>query len=228
MDVNNRFDVYLSRATGLVQIGLFVITLLTLYFTVIPLYKSALMEEVLARKEIELDVLNKKISELYFVVRKAEVNDLVEQAVHCTGWRALALGEAKAGDSLYKNLPGCVDNVVSGFDLSRMKAIDRLVFNARVTAIKLLLKENQDKYRLSYEEYAKKVRDDPGAAIPIHKGELADKLDALMTEMGVSIPQDSEDELARTVKAGRAKIENEYLKNATSLIRDMAKVTWVD
>lgn len=134
MDVNNRFDVYLSRATGLVQIGLFVITLLTLYFTVIPLYKSALMEEVLARKEIELDVLNKKISELYFVVRKAEVNDLVEQAVHCTGWRALALGEAKAGDSLYKNLPGCVDNVVSGFDLSRMKAIDRLVFNARVTA----------------------------------------------------------------------------------------------
>ena len=49
-----KIDVYLSRISHLVQVGLFSVTLLTIYYTVIPLYKSAQMEESLAKKEIEL------------------------------------------------------------------------------------------------------------------------------------------------------------------------------
>lgn len=226
--VNSRFDVYLSRATGLVQIGLFVITLLTLYFTVIPLYKSAQMEEVLARKEIELNSLNAKISDLYFVVRKAEIGDVVEQAVSCTGWRELALGEAKVGESLNKNVSGCIDSVVSGYDMSRIKNVDRLLFKDRVSAIKLLVESRRAKYKGLYDGYAEKISIDPASAIPMRNGELADKLEVLMVEVGVEIPRDPKEELAAKVRAGRAEIENQYLKASTSLIRDMAKVDWAD
>ena len=48
------FDVWLPRLSHLSQFGLFLFTVATIYFTVIPLYQKALLEEAIAKKEIEL------------------------------------------------------------------------------------------------------------------------------------------------------------------------------
>lgn len=46
----SKLDIFLNRTSHIVQIGLFSVTLFTVYYTVIPLYKNAQMEESLARK----------------------------------------------------------------------------------------------------------------------------------------------------------------------------------
>lgn len=48
------WDKWLPRLSHLSQFGLFLFTVGTIYFTVIPLYQKALLEEAIAKKEIEL------------------------------------------------------------------------------------------------------------------------------------------------------------------------------
>lgn len=48
------FDLWLTRISYISQLGLLLITLGTVYFTVIPLYQKALLDEAIARKEIDL------------------------------------------------------------------------------------------------------------------------------------------------------------------------------
>lgn len=228
IDVNHKIDVYLSRATSVVQIGLFVVTLLTLYFTVIPLYKSAQLEEALAKKELELDMLNKQISDLYIRVRTADVSNLVDEAVNCSGWRQLALGQAKDGASFSKDIAGCIDDVLNSYDLSRLKSVDRLVLKDLVSTIKLQAKEAQNKYWAKYDGYANQLRLDPSTALPEPEDHLSKKLDDLMQEIGVSIVISPEDELHRKLTHGKSAIELEYFQHVTSIIRGMSNVRWVD
>ena len=48
------WDKWLPRLSHFSQFGLFIFTVGTIYFTVIPLYQKALLEEAIAKKEIEL------------------------------------------------------------------------------------------------------------------------------------------------------------------------------
>lgn len=56
-----KFDVWLNRASTISQIGILVVTTLMFYFTVIPLYQKEVLEESIAKKEIELSALTNKI-----------------------------------------------------------------------------------------------------------------------------------------------------------------------
>ncbi len=47
-------DIWLPRLSHLSQFGLFLFTIATIYFTVIPLYQKALLDEAIAKKEIDL------------------------------------------------------------------------------------------------------------------------------------------------------------------------------
>lgn len=50
----NSLDLWLVRLSHLSQFGLFALTIAALYFTVIPLYKTAALEEGIAKREAEL------------------------------------------------------------------------------------------------------------------------------------------------------------------------------
>lgn len=56
-------DAWLGRGSHIAQVGLFVITLWALFFTVIPLYKTAALEEQIARREAELKAAEQKLAE---------------------------------------------------------------------------------------------------------------------------------------------------------------------
>lgn len=59
---DNKFDLWLKRTGYFVQIGIFLIMAITIYYTVMPLYKIASLEEAIALKERELKALNIKIN----------------------------------------------------------------------------------------------------------------------------------------------------------------------
>ena len=105
------FDRWLLRLSYISQFGLFALTLGALYFTVIPLYKTAVLEEGIAKKEIELKdaerqlaaakLTLREVTEKTYVRDRSElVRDLVLSAVpRCSGLLRPAVEPPKLGDS---------------------------------------------------------------------------------------------------------------------------------
>lgn len=80
------FDVWLQRLSHVAQFGLFVITLFTIYYTVIPLYQTAALQEGIARKEIELNTLDLKVREAHSKIRGYVVGEIVaSMTFNCSG-----------------------------------------------------------------------------------------------------------------------------------------------
>ncbi|CAE6506084.1 conserved hypothetical protein [Nitrosomonas nitrosa] len=71
------FDIWLKRFSYISQTCLFVLTAVTLYFTVLPLYQKALLDEEIAKKEIELRKANDLFDKIYFQTRKYLLNHFV-------------------------------------------------------------------------------------------------------------------------------------------------------
>lgn len=93
----NSFDLWLVRLSYLSQFGLFALTIAALYFTVIPLYKTAALEEGIAKREAELRDAEEhlaaaekalaEVKERSYVRERTElVNDFIRRAgASCSG-----------------------------------------------------------------------------------------------------------------------------------------------
>lgn len=82
----NQLDVWLVRASHVAQFGLFLITAGTIYFTVIPLYQKALLDEQIARREIELNRIQDELDVAYKKIRASSVSTYIFRVgVECSG-----------------------------------------------------------------------------------------------------------------------------------------------
>lgn len=61
MSQNNKIDFWLQRIGYLSQIGTLIVMVVTIFYTVMPLYRTASLEESISKKEIELKLLTNKI-----------------------------------------------------------------------------------------------------------------------------------------------------------------------
>jgi hypothetical protein len=79
-------DIWLPRISHFSQFGLFVITLGSLYFVVLPLYQKAVLDEAIAKKEVELRQVSAALEESYRRVRESAVKDFVlGTGLDCSG-----------------------------------------------------------------------------------------------------------------------------------------------
>lgn len=74
-------DKWLRRLSHFSQFGLFLFTLGTLYLTVLPLYQKALLDEAIARKEVELNQANKALEKAYRQLRTWEIKGYAMNAI---------------------------------------------------------------------------------------------------------------------------------------------------
>jgi len=82
----NPLDVWLVRASHVAQFGLFLITAGTIYFTVIPLYQKALLDEQIARREIELNRIQDQLDVSYKKIRASSVSTYIFRVgAECSG-----------------------------------------------------------------------------------------------------------------------------------------------
>lgn len=82
----NPLDVWLVRASHVAQFGLFLITAGTIYFTVIPLYQKALLDEQIARREIELNRIQDELDVAYKKIRASSVGTYIFRVgAECSG-----------------------------------------------------------------------------------------------------------------------------------------------
>ena len=68
------WDTWLVRISHISQFGLFALTLGALYFTVIPLYKTAALEEQIAKREKELGDKEAELKKVTFALETANEN----------------------------------------------------------------------------------------------------------------------------------------------------------
>ncbi len=98
----SRLDIWLLRASHISQFGLLLLTVGGLYFTVIPLYQKALLDEAIARKEVELLQTQYTLERIYMSVRSLSVREFTFFASgDCSGIRgaqeAIARSAGKRG-----------------------------------------------------------------------------------------------------------------------------------
>lgn len=75
----------MPRLSHLAQFGLFLFTLGSLYFTVLPLYQKALLDEAIAKKELELKTATESLERKYVQIRAFAVKEYVMYAgAECT------------------------------------------------------------------------------------------------------------------------------------------------
>ena len=138
-------DIWLQRISQFSQFGLLLVTLGTIYFTVIPLYQKSLLDEEIARKEIMLGNLKKELNASYIKIRNSTVDDFIRHAaLKCSGALIpipLTLSEAlnrpnSVMDSvLFIKPEECLSKEIEISNLSSLKQKDLALLQAEVAQV---------------------------------------------------------------------------------------------
>jgi hypothetical protein len=216
-----RFDVWLSRFTAFAQIGLFALTAWGLYFTVIPLYQNALLNEAIARKELELKEVSAKEEELYAEVRKRIVSQLLLRiGTECTG----LLEPSSFGKKILPEIPKslsidvseCIQSSVSQSRyLGDLREVDRNGVEASIGVLGKEVQTLQLKARADYESFERRVAADYSLLLPIAEGTASFELArVLRLQYGDSDPQRYEESVrSLQIAAGKQAIVSSYIEN---------------
>lgn len=149
-------DVWLPRLSHIAQFGLFVFTLGSIYYTVIPLYQKALLEEAIAKKETDLASLTKTLEASYGRIRSYAVREFyITAAPKCSGLfqppeKPLLLGERSEprkprAENVYSiDVPTCLrEAILKTSALSDLRAEDKRTFSEAVEKLAVELSEKR-------------------------------------------------------------------------------------
>ncbi|MCT8955048.1 hypothetical protein [Pseudomonas lundensis] len=220
-----KIDVYLSRISHLVQVGLFSVTLLTIYYTVIPLYKSAQMEESLAKKEIELGALTEKADHLYSKVRKWEVSQFVKLAsTSCAGWDEVIKGGNQTVPKIIESrVYDCIFGVFDSYDFSGLSNKDKNSIRQYLVSINSKIDELSLKFNGLYDAYPSELRHDPSLATGDKESTLV-KMDEMLRDLGYKLPEKEIED--GNIRMGRAEITRNFMAALSDEIAKVENIDW--
>jgi hypothetical protein len=82
----SQVDIWLSRLSHFSQIGLLIVAVFGYVYTVIPVYQKSLLDEQIAKKELELKNIQLKLDESYALNRMELIKNFVQGATYrCSG-----------------------------------------------------------------------------------------------------------------------------------------------
>ncbi len=214
-----KIDLYLSRASHIVQIGLFATTLFAIYYTVIPLYKSAQIEESLARKELEYEQLRVKSKSLIDKINKWEYSQFVVAAASCSGLPSVLLGDVQPEIENYS--PEKVDICLrAAFDKRKLTDLSSESYMAVQERINRVRPELQSVYRehvRMYDEYPA-ILDKMLLSGKVPESAI-NQLDNLVGDLGYKISDQQKRE--NYIYAGRLEIKFGYFTALSNTIRQV-------
>ena len=221
--MQSKFDIYLARVSSLVQIGLFAVALATIYYTVIPLYKTAQVEEALARKELEYQQLSKKVDDLYVRNRKWEVTSLAMRSIDCLGWDTVQR-EGGYDFSWAQDIAGCLDKKLADFGVGSLADKDVVLLGAKFKSVAKSVLASRESFKARYDSYEKDLLKDPSLAPKQHP--MFDKLDSLERALGISKKELDDHKYKMDVMIGRSRIVEEFLVDSTDMVKSIKDIDW--
>lgn len=229
-------DVWLPRLSQLAQFGLFVITLGGLYFTVLPLYQKALLEEAIAKREVELATATAAIDRAYARIRSYAVREFYIASVPpCSGLLQPPADPVLLGDRPTKRLtrfefvyaidvPKCLnDALTTTAALSELRPRDRQFFQKAIEALAVQLVETRRRSMSRDEAAAAATTEADVAALPASSPRVQ-HLQLVERIYGATAVEQKRRELA--VQMARERIGMEYEEAIRSGIRNLSKLVW--
>lgn len=173
-------DVWLPRLSHFAQFGLFVLTIGGFYYTVLPLYQKAVLEEAIAKKEVELALATKALDHSYVRIREYAVREFyIEATPKCTGLffsRPSASGATTEGverkqsraEFVYAiDVPSCLkqaaDNATA---LNELRPTDRKLFDATLMRLGTEISELRRASLAEYHAAPSQIADADLKALP--------------------------------------------------------------
>jgi hypothetical protein len=161
----HKLDVWLPRIANFTQVALLALTAGGFYFTVLPLYQKALLDEAFARKEIELKQVTTTLDAQYAQLRQLAVREFVMRAeFDCSGLGETlrtALNNTSVKKSAFSvDVKQCLlRHETIAPNLSVLRANDRNFFRIAVTKVADRLVTLQSEAAAGYTRAEKDVND---------------------------------------------------------------------
>lgn len=248
-----RLDVWLTRAASLAQAGVLVATIAGFYYTVVPLYQKAALDELIARREIELKEAQAAIvaakREAYELRRANFASEIEFAAVDCSDVRTSFRQPTSNFDDprarradherqthLGVEVAPCLASV-----LAKYKAAKQLteVDMRHIGSLFAMLGESLDRQRAEaiarIANMPNLAARDPSILAPV--GPVMQRLDELrveqrkqLSEIGVKVPaleERPQERFQYRVGLTQSQVANEYRSNASRAILDALRgVQW--
>lgn len=196
-----RWDTWLSRGASVAQIVGVVLALAGLFYTVIPLYQKAAVDEQLARREAELKVVEAKLAEakteLYRVKRDNYMSVATREAAReCSDavkdfTVPRAEGRRRPGDyrwHMYVNVVDCVEQYLAKAEADKeLSQVDMTIWRTWASSLAKRLEARRLNAVTALEELPAKAALDP-KLLEVKNPFLAQAERALKRQGGASAP----------------------------------------
>lgn len=239
---DSRLDAWLVRLSNLSQFGLFALTIGTLYFTVIPLYKMATLEELIAKRESQLVEAEKKsaaaqanLDNLKNEVYLRERYELLRMFVHSAGAQCSGLMEPPEESLKTVRLPteqryladNIYDCLLNEFELfkieEKLKKPDSESFKESVKEVGIHLEKERIEARKNIMEAPSRIAADPSLIEEMGPAERA--WYEVYTELKPVFPRENWQEIELNIAIDRTQfnIADKFEKVVRNKIADLLK-----
>lgn len=229
-------DIWLQRLSHISQLGLFIFTVGAIYFTVIPLYQNALLDEQIARKEIELRELQSALNSAYAKNRASIVGSFIFHAgPACSGLLIPPRSLRKLGEKAPTNEKNLAQQILEikpkdclAKELSSMKLLNELrtqdlaLFKYMVFAAGETLEKSRQVALTRYAKAEETSRTKP-LAMPNTEtaGELANYL------LSGQSPEFQKSVLAKVaIDREQMNAADQYVNDVRSKLLELNKIQW--
>lgn len=164
-------DIWLSRVSHFSQFGLFVITLGSLYFVVLPIYQKTVLDEAIARKEIELKESEKLVEQSYVQLRKFALTTFTRvvfsKCVINFQDAEVTKDNFESVYSLNNDVSSCLlESGKSSKNIMLLRPNDQAIFLAELINITAEIEQNRTVSLKQYIELPEKAKSDPSLLRP--------------------------------------------------------------
>ncbi|WP_439536099.1 hypothetical protein [Methyloversatilis sp.] len=232
----SKWDVWLPRLSHFAQFCLVLITVGSLYFTVIPLYQKAVLEEGIAKREVELKLLNDRLAIAYKRLRTNAVLDYQMLATpECAGLYSPPR-TAKMSDVASAPKPSRAELVFSvdirqcllkvadeATPLADLSPSDRQQFNAELAEVIDRLEHKKQTAMAAYRSVPTELSDIGAQALPADSYRVQ-HLELIARIRGAQAVEIERRRLAAAIEKER--IGSEYENAITGELTNLRKTNW--
>lgn len=229
-------DIWLPRISHFSQFGLFVVTIGALYFTVLPLYQKAVLEEAIARKEVHLAQAEKSLEDSYARLRSFVISEFVfGTGVKCSSLmlppRALRALDEKPSptpsetDEIFSiNAGACLkEEFQKAKSLKELRPADLQTLSSDVDRIAADITARRERALKEYRSIPQRAKTDPSILKPLSP--LSERMQAFLSKSQPAAWIDAS-RFSLAVKETQSAVAHEYDAYIREQVATLRSIKW--
>lgn len=229
-------DIWLPRISHFSQFGLFVVTIGALYFTVLPLYQKAVLEEAIARKEVQLAQAEKSLEDSYVRLRSFAIREFVfGTGAKCSSLmlppRALRALDEKPSpissetDEIFSiNAGACLkEEFQKSKSLKELRPADLQTLSSDVDRIATNITARRESALKEYRSIPQRAKVDPSILKPL--GPFSERMHAFLSKLQPAARVDAS-RFSLAVKETQSSVAHEYDAYIREQVVTLRSIKW--